>query len=499
MKGFRRFLYPALVALLSLLIQLPLALEVKVVEYDEAIFLDVARNIQRTGLPLRSIGRAGVFYFEHTPLYPYFLSIYAVAGVLFSRWITTLVSLGCVFLVYIIGKHLEGQIAGWVSALLLGVQSFFALYSFFVCMEIFYTFFLMVGFFSLAKNIRVISTRRRWFITGAALAVAVLLKEIALVFVGICGMYILVRFWKDGPALWTALFLVVIPPIAALVVWGIWCWYLSPDTFIAVMKRWIGAAMVGGHDPRFFLTPFQWMRRIVVDLLGPGLTILWVGTVVYSIVRKRLKVVDWILLGYPIVAILLSFFIRLKEPRHLIGILPNIALFIGTKVEWEIIGTWAQRNRSRQLIFAILALVFLFSVSPMRLPLENARNLRAWFDPLYAWRLFENDRYYNVLRLAGLYIHEHTDPKEVITVVHEATVTAYYADRHYYMLYTLPLEGVLRTLEKTRYLVWDQEVFLALNEKEIKSVHEYVNQHFWVETVIRDGYREVTIYRRREG
>lgn len=486
------------VVFLALLVQLPLVLKVKVVEYDEAIFLDVASNIQRTGLPFRSIGSKGILFFDHTLLYPYFLSTYAGAGIFFSRWITTLFSLGCVLLVYTIGKHLEGQIAGFASALLVGIQSFFALYSFFIRMEIFCLFFLVLGLAGLTWSVQRTPNRRGWFITGVAVAIAVLLKEVALVFVAICGIYILVRFWKDRPALGKALFPVVIPPIASLFVWGIWCWYLSPDTFIAVMKRWIGAAvMVGGQDPRF-LPPFQWARRIVVDFLGPGLTILWVGAVVYSIVGKRLKTWDWILLGYPVVAILLSFFIRLKEPRHLIGILPNITLFIGTKVEWGSIGVWLQGNRLRQVIFTILALAFLFSVSPMRLPLENVRNLKAWFDPLYAWRLFENDRYYNVLRLAGLYLQKHTAPEEVITVVHEATVTAYYSNRHYYMLYTLPLEGVIRTLEGTRYLVWDHEVFLALNEEQIGAVREYVSQHFLAETVIQDGYREVTIYRRRE-
>ncbi|MDW8068306.1 MAG: glycosyltransferase family 39 protein [Anaerolineae bacterium] len=489
----------AVLIVLALLAQLPLILTVQLVEYDEAIFLDVAKNIQRTGLPLRSIGSDGIFYFEHTPLYPYLLSIYAGAGIFWSRWITTLFSLGCVFWVYSIGKRLEGPMVGFASALLLGIQSFFALYSFFIRVEIFYLFFLLTGLAALSWSVPGIPNKKGWFIAGVALAIAVLFIEIALVFVAICGVYILVRFWKDKPALGKALFLVVMPPVAALFVWGIGCWYLSPDTFMAVMRRWVGAAMTGSQDPRSFLTPFQWARQIVRDLLGPGLTILWGGVVIYSIVRKRLETLDWILLGYPVAAILLSFFIRLKEPRHLIGVLPIMALFIGTKVEWDAIRLWMRGNRWRQMVFAMLALVFLFSVSPMKLPTANVRDLRNWFDSLYAWRLFENDRYYNVLRLAGLYLQAHTDSREIITVVHEATVTAYYADRHYHMLYTLPMEGVMKVLEETRYLVWDHTVFLSLSEEQIRAVQEYVSQHFFVDRVIRDDYRELTIYRRREG
>jgi 4-amino-4-deoxy-L-arabinose transferase-like glycosyltransferase len=482
----------AVIVFLALLVQLPLVLKVKIVEYDEAIFLDVASNIQRSGLPLRSIGSTGVFFFDHTLLYPYFLSTYAKEGVSFSRWVTTLFSLGCVLLVYNVGKRSGGHIAGFVSALVLGIQSFFALYSHFVRMEIFCLFFLLVGL-SLIRG----ASTRTW-LAGVALAIAVLFKEIALLFTAICGVYVLINLWRDRPSLWRTVLLVVAPSIAALVVWGIGCWLLSPSTFIAVMQRWIGAASgAGSNDPRV-LAPFQWVHRIVVDLLGPGLTALWALAVIYSILRKRLVALDWILLGYPVLAILLSFFIRLKEPRHLIGVLPTMALFIGTKIDWNDLLGWARENRLHKVVLALVALAFLFSVSPLRLPLENARDLNAWFDPLYAWRLFENDRYYNVLRLAGLYLQEHTDPDEVITVVHEATVTAYYASRHYYMLYTIPLDRVLAILEQTRYLVWDHELFLALNEEEIQIVREYVKQHFFVEQVIRDQYREVTIHRRRD-
>lgn len=59
--------------ILALGIQTVLVVSVQAVEYDEAIFLDVARNICRSGLPLRSIGEAGRYYLEHTPLYPYTL------------------------------------------------------------------------------------------------------------------------------------------------------------------------------------------------------------------------------------------------------------------------------------------------------------------------------------------------------------------------------------------------------------------------------------------
>ena len=36
----------------------------------------VARNIQKSGLSLRSIGATGVLFYDHTPLYVYLLSLF---------------------------------------------------------------------------------------------------------------------------------------------------------------------------------------------------------------------------------------------------------------------------------------------------------------------------------------------------------------------------------------------------------------------------------------
>jgi hypothetical protein len=76
-KNQRETFYPlfaiSLVVIFTLIAQIPLIWKVHIAEYDEAIFLDVAGNIRQGGLPLRSIGERGAFYFEHTPLYAYFL------------------------------------------------------------------------------------------------------------------------------------------------------------------------------------------------------------------------------------------------------------------------------------------------------------------------------------------------------------------------------------------------------------------------------------------
>ena len=107
----------------------PLAIHVRVLEYDEAVFMDVARNIQRLGLPFRSLGEQGQPAFEHTPLYLYVLSLYAQPseiGIFGARLVTLAFGLGSVWLTFEIGRSIRDSLAGFVAALLLAINAFFA-------------------------------------------------------------------------------------------------------------------------------------------------------------------------------------------------------------------------------------------------------------------------------------------------------------------------------------------------------------------------------------
>jgi hypothetical protein len=110
----RRTVLLAAPLIVATLLILPAAINVRVVEYDEAIFLDVARNIQRSGLPLRSMGEQGVFFFDHTLLCPYLLAVFSgpsASHVLLARLITAATGLGCVLLTFLIGVYLLAAIA----------------------------------------------------------------------------------------------------------------------------------------------------------------------------------------------------------------------------------------------------------------------------------------------------------------------------------------------------------------------------------------------------
>ena len=480
----------------------PLAFNVHVLEYDEAVFMDVARNIQRSSLPFRSLGVQGQPAFEHTPLYLYVLSLYAQPteiGIFGARLVTLAFGLGSVWLTFAIGKSIRDSLAGFVAALLLAINAFFASHAFFVRMEVPMVFAMLAGLFLLLVSEH---GRRTGLMlaAGVMLAIAILFKEFAVLFTGWCAVYVILDCWRHRRVLVLGLLALIMPSVLAVVLWANWAWRLSPIAFTAALRRWMNSMAVANlNDPRVAVGTGQWVQQLALDLLGVAFVMSLAISLAVSLRQRkgRPNPTQVLLWGYLLSALAISFIVRLKELRHLIGILPIAALIIGTSINWASLIERLRASRSRlpRAAFAVVAIAFLLWASPLRVPTGPPGNVSSWLDTLYGRRLLENDRFYNVLRLTGHYLQEHTDPGEVITVAHEATVTAYYADRRYNMLYTLPRTTAESVLRGAGALVWDDENFLAMTPAEVAALREDVQARFKTEQIIQDGIRSVTVYR----
>jgi predicted membrane-bound mannosyltransferase len=495
---YRRVVLLSLAILLGVAAQLPAIINVRVAEYDEAAYLNIARNLRRTGKPIRSFGGVEL-YDDHAPAYLLLLSLNSgdspTTDILFARLVTAFFGIGSICLTFLIGERISDVWAGFVAAVLLAVNPFFAFYSFFVRMEVPMVFMSLLGLFWLIESERKAQPGLT-FIAGLALAAAVLLREFAVLFGVYWSTSLLFTRWYKNRLYLSAM--AGLPVVAAFIGWIGWLWYLSPDHLQKLLQRWASSTFASKlSDPRMLISHEQWGQQIVQDLLGVAVVAaLAIVTVHLLLLRKNTRREGFLFLGYLGLAIGISFFVQLKELRHIIEVIPVVTLLIGTSVDWSAIWRWGQSYWTRGSALALGAGLFLFFASPLRLPLNEVSHPSAWLDPLYAHRVVYNDSYYNILRLAGIYVQEHTKPEDIITVAHEGPVVAYYADRHYNMLYTLPLESILQTLEQTDYLVWDHTLFLHLTDEQTQAVQDYVREHFKVETTIQDDYRQVTIYRR---
>lgn len=500
-----------IVSALFLLLLAPLVARVFTAEYDEAIFLDVARNIQRLGLPLRSIGTNGIAFLDHTPLYLYLLSLYANHShttLVLERSVTVIAALAAVILTYRFGLRLGGRRTAFLAAFLLAINPFFLVYAFFVRMEIFMLLALLAGFYLVV--LWVYEGRDRVLLAaGTALAVAVLFKEFAVVGTVVATGFVAYHRRGALKQMIGPVMLTGAPSVLAIGGWLAWSWKLAPVTFAATMSRWLNSAVSPlVLEPRMGMTWSAWAAQLGSQLLGPGLALgLVLGLGQWVLNRGRRHAGITLLLAYTCTAIALSFFTSLKEPRHLIGVLPPAALITGS----VLVTLWdearkAVPNRARMMsalrlkpavALALVLLVVAFA-GPVRPPLlpRAPGSAMPWLAPAYSERLV-NERLYRVLALTGARVASLIAPGETVTIVHQAPVIGYYADRPYRMLYTLPLPRVTALLDKTDVLVWDATTFLAMTGAEIDYVKTVVAEDFSLSEVVDDGIRSVSIFKRK--
>jgi 4-amino-4-deoxy-L-arabinose transferase-like glycosyltransferase len=296
--------------------------------FDEHIFLDVGRHIVDTGLPLRAYAQPGDprLFFDHTPLYVYFVALVTALGgptALIVRSTTLLFGLLTILLVFRIGLELRGLGSAFVGAMLLAVNPFFVMFSWFVRMEVPMCFFLVLAVYLMIHE--------RWLLAGLAIATAVMLKEIALAFWLVAGAYVLVR---------RGIRATVVLALPSLVAFGAWLAYaneIGHARLIATMGRWFGsAAGVKTRDPRIHVGLRTWVNDIIGVVIGPVLFFAAGATAGFlATLRRRVPPIVVVPIAYIVVAVASSFVIRLKEPRYLIAIVPMIALSIALLVDWD--------------------------------------------------------------------------------------------------------------------------------------------------------------------
>ncbi len=489
---------------LFLAFQLLLALNVRIAQYDEAIFLDVARNIQKSGLPLRSVG-AGKFFFDHTPLYIYMLGglmTFTGENVLLLRLATLFFAVGSLVLVYRIGLEARSAAAGLVAAALLALNPFFAVYAFFIRMEAPFVFFLLLAIhFLLQVERRPERAARFWLLAGLATAAAVLSKEIGLAFWAAAGLYVLwqAKTWRARA---TAVALVMGPTVLFFAAWLIYAWVLDADRLLETLGRWTGAWQTGGSpiSPRYGTANLNWLRLVGNMVLGwPLAALLAVALVTAAVTWRRQHPprLAALLLLYLLLALGASLVMNLKEARHVIGLIPVAALLIGLLVDWEGLWRWARQRPYRLALTIVAIFIFAWAISPLQLAARDSwAQPTAWFEGQFAARAFENDASLAPLEAAGHYLRAQAAPDEVIIVVRQGPVVGFYAQRPYMFMYTRPFAENMALLQEAEFVVFDSSEFWRQSADETAKLRDYLQTNFRVEKTYKNTVQKVTVYRK---
>ncbi|MFO7631045.1 MAG: glycosyltransferase family 39 protein [Caldilinea sp.] len=489
-------------------VQLLFIRNVDPVEYDEAIYMNVARSIRETGVAWRPIA-GGALYAEHTPLYQYllgYLTMIVGENIFIGRFVTLLVAAFTIVLLYhFVWRITRSRLAAFCAAWLLAVAHFFALYSFFLREEIVMSFFVLASVYFLWMAQETGRERYIWFSSIVA-TMAVLTKELALIFWGVLGLYALITADAWQQRLKQGL-VYSLPMAVGLGMWVTWIGYHSPSRFQATVQRWLDSvagtsaeaqASANLEVSRWGLDALSWLQIVFNDLWGYGLLASLLLAGLFALLRKKWPPqIVWLAIGYLATAVALSLFINLKEPRHLIATVPMAVLATVLLIDWRWVEARLQANPRLRLLSLLLLILVTSHMWIWQLPTQGQFFLHAaWYRPKIAHRLFREAPYYSILRDAGQFVAQYVPPNRQITVVHEGPVVAYYAARPYIFLYTLPFGGVQQALDETTYLVFDQPLFFHLTAEEVQQVMIRIHQEFELLSTVVDQHRTVDIFQR---
>ncbi len=489
-----------LVLLLFLALQLPPMLHVSIAQYDESIFLDIAGNIHTTGLPLRSLGPEGQLELDQTPLYLYLLSgLTLVFGenLFLLRLVTLAAAAGCILLVYVIAGRARGWPAGLVAALLLALNPFFNLYSFFLRMEVFTNLALLLAIFWLAED-HARPTSRRAAAAGMAMSIAVLLKIIAITFWLAALPWAAWQLWRETGR-WRKLAWLALPTLMGLGLWVLAAW-LDPAR-AASAGRWGAALGVGGNavDVRLNVQLTNWIALIGRTVLGwETVALLAVALVAYVAAWRKQQPLAHLLVLYIGLTVGLSLVVQLKEARHLFGVIPAVTLLIGIAIPWS---SLLERLHQRPMVgtaAGLAALALLWGLSPLRLPaVAEMRQGEMWWSSIVRDRYFHNDARLASLRDAGVYLAAESPEDAFLLIARQGPIVGYYAGRYYTFLYTGTFDRNMALLREGEFLVMDPPVdFWAQTPEETEALLRYVADHYTAVRVFDGGDNAVTLYQR---
>ncbi len=307
-------------------------------DFDEHLFMNVGRHILEQGLPLDTYTDPTTtnFFFDHTPLYVYFVGLLtALPGptVLILRGSSLVFGLMTVGLVFLIALRLRGLGSALVGSVIVAANPFFVTYSWFIRMEVPLCFFLVLAIYLLVSE--------RFLLAGIAIAFAVMLKEIVLAFWLVATVYVL---WRHGRR---AALSVGLPAPIAVLAWLAYAASLDFERLRTTLERW--GRSTAGNEPdnrRFRVGVLAWTQTILSGVVG-GLVIFAAGVAagVAATVRDRIPPITMLPAAYVVVAVAASYVMSLKEPRFLIAIVPMLALCIALAVDWGQAWTRARSGR----------------------------------------------------------------------------------------------------------------------------------------------------------
>lgn len=282
---------------------------------------------------LFSFGQSGLWEHIRPPLLPVFLGFFwwlGLSPVFFGRLLELFFMTGSVFLIYRVAEFWFDRRTALISSLLLCFSPIVFYLSFHLYTEIPAVFFILLSFY--------LFQRSRFFLSGASMSLAFLVKFPAAIFAPVLAVFLL-RRWRDLLKFCSG-FAVPAAPYFLLS----WVIYGSPFTTLLAARDAIQRAL-GCNVLRFRPWYFYFVTLVTSEIVFNVFSL--VG--LFAVFRGRLRPRFIILLS---LVLPLLYFIQLhcRDYRYLVLFYPFVALLAGFGF------SWSTRFLNRKM-FAVVAII----------------------------------------------------------------------------------------------------------------------------------------------
>ena len=496
----------ALVALplaLALALQWPILRHNHVADYDEALHLDCARGVLRTGLPIRRTG-AGHVYLNHPPFYLYVLAANQALlghGVLTGRLLNVAIAACNLMLVSASGSVLSGVTGRRAWAGMAVAAGILAVHPLVIGLATAIHFEILLTALVSASLLAVLWAEKRgshrlYLLAGGLLGLALLTKALAIVFLGAFGLYHILCYRKRALTTWP-LYLVAGPALLLFGLWFVFGAVMDPVVFEASLARWVGRAPVS-LDPRVGMDVPGWLGQMAAAGFTWPLTAVLAPALFWGVHRLQRAPQYGLVILYLVLGVVASLVMSTKEVRHLLPLLVPASLLAAGFLAWLCGLLW--RRMGGRALASVALLVLLAAISPLEMVrVDLAESPKTWMQASYRWRAWEADGAFLALWQAADWLGQYAPADAVLTTAVSGPIVGYYADRSYDLLYVRDYAGVTDVLAHTEILVEDAPLastfaLPALTEAERQNVIELVHRVLVPVHRIEKGSREVLIH-----
>jgi len=465
------FLIPVL---LHLVLQAVHAYLDRAPDFDEAIYMDLARSIVRTGKIIASNYPPTTFLI-HPPLFYYLVSVsFALLGpgLETGRLVSTLMSVGNLAFVFYFLRRARGDRWAAAGTLLVAVNPAFLYYGHSVYMEMTVAFWITAALWAYSRAGVGESLRwERW--AGVFLGLACVTKYYAAILVAVMALATWSRDARGSAGRIRRLAALLTPVAVAGALWVAW------GLAMGGARDFIGAQLSWGLEPPGTIYSWRavnnWMFvRELVGVVTPAfacLAALGLAVAARRLWRLRSLLqgsVEMVLVVFPVAYLLFLLTFRNKDVKYIVPVIPALGILIGLAptVAWvKRLSAWS--HWAGTLVLAALASPLL----PLYDPVTHQRHDNLWVFGI------RRDPEYRRYCEAGVLGGRETNPGQVILVQRKGPIIGYYADRYYLDLWGLPLGEAIANLKKADLVVLDRNTeYMPIEDQE--SFRQAVKQDF---------------------